>query len=56
MNTFYFDDKTEKIVKEKPQNSYIEIKTSKSYEQFIADYEQVRKDGNSIINSIKWSK
>ena len=56
MNTFYFDDKTERIVEEKPANSYTEIKTSKSFEEFDLAFDEARAEGNSILDSIEWAK
>lgn len=56
MNTFYFNDKTEKIEIIKPNNGYTEINTNKDLNTFIGDYEQAREEGNSIIDSIEWAK
>ena len=56
MNTFYFNDKNEKIETVKPNNSYTEISTSKDFDAFVEDYEQAREEGNSIIDSIEWAK
>lgn len=56
MNTFYFDDKTEKIVTIKPNNSYTEIKTKKDYKNFVECYVNCRFEGYSIEDSIDWAK
>lgn len=55
MNTFYFNDKTERIETEKPKNSYTEIRTEKSLDEFENDYDRLRAEGNSIIDSIEWA-
>lgn len=55
MNIFYFNDKTERIETEKPKNSYTEIKTEKSLDEFENDYDRLRAEGNSIIDSIEWA-
>lgn len=55
MNTFYFNDKTERIETEKPKNSYTEIRTNKSLDEFENDYEQLRAEGNSIVDSIEFA-
>ena len=52
-NVFYFDDKTEEIVANKPNNSHTVIKTSKTLKQFINDFDKARDEGNSIIDSIE---
>lgn len=56
MNTFYFNDKNEKIETKKPNNSYTEILTDKDFDTFVEVYEQAREDGNSIIDSIEWAR
>ena len=56
MNTFYFNDKTEKIETVKPNNSFTLIETDKDFDTFVKDYEEVREQGNSIIDSIEWAK
>lgn len=56
MNTFYFNDKTERIEKVKPNNSHTVIQTAKDFNTFIEDYENARDEGNSIIDSIEWAK
>ena len=56
MNTFYFDDKTEKIVTVKPNNGHTVIETEKDFDTFLKDYEEVWEQGNSIIDSIEWAK
>lgn len=56
MNTFYFNDKTEKIETIQPNNSYTIIKTEKDFNNFCEDYENAIKEGNSIIDSIEWAK
>ena len=56
MNTFYFNDKTEKIEKEKPNNSHTVINTSKDFEDFVEEYEKSREEGNSIIDSIELAR
>lgn len=55
MNKFYFNDKTERIETEKPKNSYTEIKTEKSLDELEIAYEELRREGNSIIDSIEWA-
>lgn len=32
------------------------IETEKTYDEFMVDYEQLRKEGNSIVDSIEWAK
>lgn len=55
MNIFYFNDKTERIETEKPKNSYTEIRTEKSLDEFENAYDGLRAEGNSIIDSIEWA-
>lgn len=55
MNTFYFNDKTERIETEKPKNGYTEIKTEKSFDDFEDAYDRLRAEGNSIIDSIEFA-
>lgn len=55
MNTFYFNDKTERIEMEKPANGYTEIKTEKSLDDFENAYDRLRAEGNSIMDSIEWA-
>ena len=55
MNTFYFNDKTERIETEKPANNYTEIKTEKSLDDFENAYDRLRAEGNSIMDSIEWA-
>lgn len=56
MNTFYFNDKNEKIETIKPNNSYTLINTNKDFDTFVNDYEMARDNGNSIIDAIEWAK
>ena len=56
MNKFYFNDKNEKIETVKPNNNYTLIETNKTYDEFVEDFENAREEGNSIIDSIEWSK
>ena len=55
MNTFYFNDKTERIETEKPSNCYTEIRTEKSLDEFENDYDILRREGNSIYDSIEFA-
>lgn len=55
MNKFYFNSNTEKI-ENYVMASFDVIKTNKSQEQFMDDYEQLRLEGNSIIDSIELAK
>lgn len=55
MNRFYFNSNTEKI-ENYIMASFDVIKTNKSQEQFMDDYEQARLHGNSIMDSIEWAK
>lgn len=55
MNKFYFNDKTERIETEKPKDNYIEIKTEKSLDEYENAYNELRQEGNSIIDSIEWA-
>lgn len=56
MNTFYFNDKTERIETVKPSKSHTVIKTNKDFDTFVEDYENAREEGNSIIDSIEWAR
>lgn len=56
MNTFYFDDKTEKIVTEKSNNSHTVIHTNKDLKSFIECFENCRFEGYSIVDCIDWAK
>ena len=56
MNIFYFNDKTERIETEKPANSYTEIRTEKSLDEFENAYDRLRAEGNSVIDSIEAAK
>ena len=56
MNKFYFNDKTERIELVKPANGYTLVETSKDFDKFVEDFEHVREEGNSIIDSIEWVK
>ena len=56
MNTFYFNEKTERIEKLQPNNSHTVIITGKEFDEFVEDYENARAEGNSIIDSIEWAK
>lgn len=56
MNTFYFNDRTERIETVQPNNSHTVIRTEKDFETFVEDYENAREEGNSIIDSIEWAK
>lgn len=56
MNTFYFNDKNDRIETTKPNNSHTVIKTEKDFEKFVEDYENAREEGNSIIDSIEWAR
>lgn len=55
MNTFYLNDRTERIETVQPNNSHTVIRTEKDFETFVEDYENAR-EGNSIIDSIEWAK
>ena len=55
MNIFYFNNKTERIETEKPKNNYTEIRTEKSIDDFENDYDRLKTEGNSIIDSIEWA-
>lgn len=55
MNRFYFNAETERIENYVMANFDV-IKTTKSQEQFMEDYENARLEGNSIIDSIEWAK
>ena len=55
MNRFYFNSNTEKI------ENYVmagidRIKTKKSQEQFMEDYEKARLQGNSIDDAIELAR
>lgn len=56
MNKFYFNDKNEKIETVEPANGYTLIETSKSFDEFVEDFENAREEGNSIIDSIELAK
>lgn len=56
METFYFNDKTEKFQKERTKDCKTMVRTLKSFDKFIKDYELYRKEGNSIIDSIEWAR
>ena len=55
-NTFYFNDKNERIERVKPNNSHTVIVTNKTFNNFVEDYENAREEGNSIIDSIEWAR
>lgn len=55
MNIFYFNDKNERIETKKPKNSYTEIRTEKSLDEFENDYDTLRREGNSIYDSIEFA-
>lgn len=56
MNTFYFNDRTERIETVQPANSHTVIKTEKDYDTFVEDYENAREQGNSIIDAIECAR
>lgn len=56
MNTFYFNDKTERIETVKPNNSHTVIQTNKDLQSFIECFENCRFEGYSIIDSLDWAK
>ena len=55
MNKFYFNSEAEKI-ENYVMASFDVIKTNKSQEQFVKDYEQARLKGNSIIDAIELAR
>ena len=59
MNTFYFNNKTERVEKERPSLSsvyYTEIETDKDYDKFMECFVNCRFEGYSITDSIDWAR
>ena len=55
MNKYYFNAETEKI-ENYVMASFDVIKTNKSQEQFMEDYEQARLQGNNIDDAIELAR
>lgn len=56
MNNYYFSDSDERIYKEKPDGFFTMVTSDKDFETFVNDYEELRADGNSIIDSLEFAK
>lgn len=56
MNTFYYNDKTEKIQKEKPDCIHVVIETNKTFQEFTQCFYNCRFEGYSIADCIDWAK
>ena len=64
MNTFYYFEgrifETENEVKKATENytnkKYDEIKSEKSFDDFDAEFDKLKADGNSDYDAIEWAK
>ena len=64
MNTFYhfegriFEtvEEVENATKNYTNKKYDEIKTEKSFDEFDAEFDKLRGEGNSIDDAIEWAK
>lgn len=64
MNTFYFfegniyetREAVEAAVKNYLNKKYDEINTSKSFDEFEAEYDKAREEGNSCLDAIEWAR
>lgn len=54
---FFKDEENAKLFAKRFINKNVnEIETTKTFDEFVEEFENCRKEGNSIVDSIEWSK